>query len=589
MVHVRTLHVEGDALRVEHAMERPLHVWMPHLTPSPENVIGDWVFRCPAIVVADRAMAMAFVADVDDVRSAPGRVWLDYDHPMRTITLARGAYRHEGHVFFVRTPSRVEANVALRLHVLESTSPEDIENPYGLAARWCWERWGRPYLERAPPVPVSLHMERIARWAFSTPGWGESVWQEIDESAAGPVFIVDVGRHPSIPPGERTWREPRSLWNQAWFSTQRCANGLLRYARQVGSADLAERARKMTNLALRAPQTSGLFPAVLVADGDGWRWTNSDRRPPTVSEHACHLVDAAFTCRKLLEWHTLTGDAAALAYVMRFAERVVSLQRPSGAFPGWVEPDGCIASELAEGPETAVSVALLLELGRPEHRDAALAGAAFLETVARDGRWEDFETYWSCARWGSPGERIARNGVYKQNTLSIAWTAEALLFAWRATAERSWLRLARRCIDELSLYQAVWDPPFLPAPAHGGFGVMNADCEWNDARQSLFAPLYLELGRETGDRELTERGVSALRASFSMLYGPENAALARAYEARFPFFGPESYGFMMENQGHDPAQPIGTFTIFTWGNGSALATMATVCDLFPDVVREHGL
>jgi hypothetical protein len=215
----------------------------------------------------------------------------------------------------------------------------------------------------------------------------------------------------------------------------------------------------------------------------------------------------------------------------------------------------------------------------------------FLDGVAREGRWEDFETYYSCAPWGAPetlGRRVARNGVYKQNTLSIFWCAEAFLHAWRATRDRAFLQLARRCVDELSLYQAVWDPPFLPAPAHGGFGVMNADSEWNDARQSLFAPLYLDVAREVGDRQLLERGVSALRASFSMLYCPENAALARAYERRFPFFGPESYGFMMENQGHLSADPIGTFTIYSWGNGSALAAAATVRDRFPDVARHHG-
>jgi hypothetical protein len=117
---------------------------------------------------------------------------------------------------------------------------------------------------------------------------------------------------------------------------------------------------------------------------------------------------------------------------------------------------------------------------------------------------------------------------------------------------------------------------------------MNADCEWNDARQSLFAPLYLDLGHETRDRELVERGAAALRASFSMLYCPENAALARAYERRFPFFGPESYGFMMENQGHSVAEPIGTFTIYSWGNGSALATAATVRDRYPEIARELG-
>jgi hypothetical protein len=208
----------------------------------------------------------------------------------------------------------------------------------------------------------------------------------------------------------------------------------------------------------------------------------------------------------------------------------------------------------------------------------------FLETSARNGEWTDFETYWSCSRWGSPNRRVERNGVLKQNTLSIFWCAEAFLHAWRATKKPSHLALARRCLDELSLYQAVWDPPFLPAPAHGGFGVMNADAEWNDSRQSLFAPLYFEMYRETNEREYLERGLSALRASFSMMYCPENAGLAKAYEERFPFFGPESYGFMMENQGHDPETPIGTFTIYTWGPGSAIATLALVRERFADLL-----
>jgi hypothetical protein len=599
------------ALTVHHPIRSPEQIWIPHLTPEPDDVVGDAVFRSPAVVLSDGAMALAFIPDLDDVSNASGwRAWLDYDHPRRTVTLAAGAYRQTGHVFFARAPAHAGGpSVRLRLHVVASGDARDRENPYGMAARWIWERWGRPGHERSAPAPVSRLMERIVRWAFSSDGWADSVWQAVDlpdgTHAGAPVFIVDVTRHPSVPPEQRRWREPRSIWNQVWFSTQRCANGLLRYARQIASADLADRARAMTRIALSAPQKDGLFPAVLVAEEQGnagaWRWSSSDRRPPSASEEACHVVDAAFTCRMLLEWHALTGDESALARVRAFADRLVTLQRPNGAFPGWVEPDGRVPIELAEGPESAVSVALLLELGAladiaggpsPAWRQKALAGLPFLEAVARDGRWEDFETYYSCAPWGAPeqiGRRVARNGVYKQNTLSIFWCAEAFLHAWRATGDPSLLRLARRCVDELSLYQAVWDPPWLPAPAHGGFGVMNADSEWNDARQSLFAPLYLDLGRETGDCELVERGVSALRASFSMLYCPENATLARAYEKRFPFFGPESYGFMMENQGHSPAEPIGTFTIFTWGNGSALATVAMVRDRFPEIAREHGL
>jgi hypothetical protein len=436
-----------------------------------------------------------------------------------------------------------------------------------------------------------------ARW--TSEGWGDEVWQSFElqgEPAGAPVFIVDVTRHPKVPPLERRWREPRSIWNQAWFSTQRAANGLYRYARQVGSADLSRRAHLMTQVALSAPESDGLFPSVLrSAEPEGWekaRWTNSDRRPASASEEACHIVDAAFTCRKLLEWHALTGERRALSRVRSFADRLMRLQRPSGAFPGWVEPDGSVPKELAESAETAVGVTLLFELldadGEWEKRyDPAMRGVRFLEGVIAEGRWEDFETYYSCAPWGAKdmiGRRAPRNGVYKQNTLSIFWCAEAMMKAWRAGGDRRYLRLARRCVDELSLYQSVWDPPFLTAPAHGGFGVMNGDCEWNDARQSLFAPLYLELARHTADEELLERGVSALRASFSMLYCPENEALARAYEQRFPLFGPESYGFMMENQGHSGRAELGDFCIFTWGNGSALATAAWARDRFGEML-----
>jgi hypothetical protein len=591
----------GDAtltLSVRHSLQSPSHVWVPHLTPEPGHVVGDAVFRSPAVVLSDGLVALAFIPDVHDVSCAAGwRAWLDYDHPQSTVTMAAGAYEPTGHVFFVRRPLLGDAQpVALRLHVVASDRTEDCENPYGMAARWMWARWGRPGHAHPAPLPVAGLLDRIVRWAFSAEGWGESVWQAVDlpgtTRAAAPVFIVDVSRHPSVPLEKRQWREPRSVWNQAWFSTQRCANGLLRYARQVGSRDLEDRARAMTRVALAAPQDDGLFPAVLVRDEEradgGWRWTNSNRRPPSASGDACHVVDAAWTCRMLLEWDALTREPEAAARARTFADRLVRLQRPSGAFPGWVEPDGRVVPELAEGPESAVSVALLFEMGETER---ALRGMPFLESLAREGRWEDFETYYSCAPWGAPellGRRVARNGVYKQNTLSIFWCAEAFRLAWRATGMQAYLRLARRCIDELSLYQAVWDPPFLPAPAHGGFGVMNADSEWNDARQSLFAPLYLDLGHETNDRELTERGAAALRASFSMLYCPENAALARAYERRFPFFGAESYGFMMENQGHGAAEPIGTFTIYSWGNGSALATAATVRDRFPEISRELG-
>jgi len=621
----------GASFILEHQFREPRRLFIPHLAPEPGFVIGDHSFRSPAIVIADRARALALIPDLDDVRRAYQdgfRVWLDYDHQKSLITVAAGDYQvAETHVLYRKHELDYTGQpVKVRLHVLASSRSEDVENPYGLAARFLWQKWGKAVYEEggSQSTTVARYARYIEKWAFSKEGWGDTVWQEFSlggRPIGAPVFIVDVAQHPSIPVEDRKWREQRSVWNQAWFSTQRVANGLYRYGRLENNEALKRRAALMTELALAAPQRDGLFPSVYTTalageksgiryityrETPGWdkgRWSNSDRRPEGVSEKACHLLDAAFTARLLLEWADLVGgNRESQDYVARFADRLLTLQRPNGAFPGWVEPDGKVPVSLAEGPETAMGATLLLELAerfpkQERWRAAALKAIQYLEAgPVQESRWEDFETYYSCSEFGARdhlGRPFARNGVYKQNTLPIFWCAEAFLAAYRATKDPGYLNLGRRCLHELSLFQQVWNPPFIPANAHGGFGVMNGDGEWNDARQSLFAPLYLDYYRATGIDEYFERGVSALRASFAMLYCPENAQVKTQYELKHPFFGPESYGFMMENISHGgPAQAdgsaIGEFTIFTWGNGAALASAAKIKDLYGDVYVDLG-
>ena len=75
--------------------------------------------------------------------------------------------------------------------------------------------------------------------------------------------------------------------------------------------------------------------------------------------------------------------------------------------------------------------------------------------------------------------------------------AAGFLSLYEVTGQMDYLRLAGRVMDRLSLYQQVWDPPWLSLNAFGGYGVMNTDGEWNDARQAQFAETHLELGRVT--------------------------------------------------------------------------------------------
>lgn len=608
----------GAIAEMRHHITDAQHVWIPHVAPFDDTVIGDHSLRSPAIILADRKKVLALIPDVDDLRRAQEegwRVWLDYNHPTRTIKVAAGAYK-VGPFHVAYQPTEIDyagQAVRIRVHVMTSERPEDIANPYRMVSHELWQRWGhKGYAQGGSQrAPFTTYAKHVVNWAFTPEpnGWGDTVWQEftIDGQKCGaPAFIVDVAQHPSVPMDQRRWREQRSVWNQAWFSTQRTANGLLRYARQIGSKELEERARLMTNVALMAPQRDGLFPSVYTAGGGGYslykdnpgwekaRWTNSDRRPPGVSGDAVHLLDASFTARLLLEWHDLNpGEFQALGFVRQYAKRLRELQNPDGSWPGWIEPDGKVPAPLAKGPESAMSAALMLELAaRFPQEGWQESGRRGLEYLAngpvKEARWEDFETYYSCSRWGGDavGQKIARNGVYKSNTFSPFWCAEAFLAGYRALGEEKYLALGRRCLDELSLYQQVWEPPTISAPTHGGFGVMNADGEWNDARQSLFATLYLEYWRETGADEYRERGISALRCSFAMMYCPENTQVKAAYEKVHPAFGPESYGFMMENINHGGPGPnaIGPFTIFTWGNGAALESYARIRDEFGDAL-----
>jgi hypothetical protein len=168
------------------------------------------------------------------------------------------------------------------------------------------------------------------------------------------------------------------------------------------------------------------------------------------------------------------------------------------------------------------------------------------------------------------------------------WTSEALLAAWRATGRGLYLEWGRRTLDELSMAQQVWQPPFIHVPALGGFGVMNADGEWNDSRETLFAELFLDYAKETGETAYRERGIAALKAGFVMMYCPENPKVKAMWEKVYPWFGPADYGFTMENYGHGgrtspEGEGMGVFTIYDWGNGAAAEAVMRILDHYPEL------
>lgn len=612
-------------------------VWKPHLSPEDGMAIGDKAFRSPAIVFEDEGRMTALLPDLDSVGSERMLPHIcDYTAGDRMLMYGGCDYEEEGHVYYRLTPEarpldrplrvrlrlaswRKAAGAARRdfrrverlLWALEAgrrMAPEttgDIETAgIEAAARTAADAWP----DAATPPNAALFAAKVAAlqpyvghaygWAFER--WGGVSWQQFRLGAAevgGVAFLVTARQQPGAGQ-EDCWREPKSLWNQAWFCGLRSAYGFASWGKRLDRDDWLAKAGLALNFALAAPQTRGLFPGYYQAGEDGgWetgRWYMSGPRRPHGHEDFVHLLDSSWTCYWLLKWYRDIGpDARILPYVGAYVEALLALQREDGGFPAWVRPDTREASPfLAVSPETSAHVMLLCLYGKlvgdTRCHEAAERGGRFVAAdILPEGRWEDFETYWSCSReWAGKqyGVRDARSGLYNQCNFGMYWTAEAFKDLYEATGEADWLALGEQALAEASLYQQIWQPPYIPVPTIGGFGVMNTDDEWNDARQSLFALTYLSYADLTGDERYRIRALRAMEASFYMMYCPENDVVKRLYERVHPSFGEREYGFHMENFNHHdgtPVEGLGEFTIFDWGCGAAAASLAEFTSILP--------
>jgi rhamnogalacturonyl hydrolase YesR len=587
----------------------PSFHWAPHLTPTDEHIIDQHSFRSPAIIVQDDCRSLALIPDLHIMlKGTPVRWYMDNDASRNLLKLGMSEYQVKEHVLYERKPGAVYAasDVTVGLFLMTHDDSRTIENPWRPVLQFLWKNWGTTLFQSG--APLDLPLERLVqytyRWAFHN--WEDSVWQEFDldgKRVGAAAFIVNVTQSPNYP-GPVSEREFRSIWNQAWFSSLRSATGVFRYGMEKDDPDLIRRARLTKELALSAPQREGIFPTVIATEMEqvfidegnvnrskGWEtafWGNSNRNPvnpwKSVKEAPYHVLDMSWTALWMLRWYSeLEQDERLLAYATRYADRLLQLQDQSGFFPSWLDYHTLKPiSMLLDSPETSLSATFLFKLfeltGCSDYADAAIKA---VDAVARDviptGRWEDFETYWSCCTYGNTeyvGRKFSRNNMYKQCNFSMFWSAEAFLRCYRHTGNSNYLKLGERCLDEMLMSQASWQPPYIHVNALGGFGVMNCDGEWNDARQSLFAELIVEYGNVLERQEYIERGIAALRCAFVMMFCPENQKTKAQWEKVYPFFNEKDYGFMMENYGHSGevnanGLGIGEFTIFDWGNGAA--------------------
>lgn len=276
---------EQVLLRMKVAPEAGL-VWKPHLCPEEGMVIGDSVFRSPAIVFERDSDLFAVIPDLHHLgEHRPVPHVMDYVLQERELFYGLAHYVKTGHVYHLLTGRRfpVERGQELfRLYVVlwEGAGGNRTLTP---VSSWLWDRFacpdaalpaGKAELGRSLSAalrelkPYAMH---AYDWAFRR--WGSLVWQEFELGGAavgGCIFIVRARQAPGLGMEDR-WRERKSIWNQAWFCSLRSAYGYRLWGEALRDADLVRRANLAKAFALSAPQTNGWFPAVFTADAGAIR------------------------------------------------------------------------------------------------------------------------------------------------------------------------------------------------------------------------------------------------------------------------------------------------------------------------------
>lgn len=588
----------------------PGEVFSPLLAPQTEDVIGRHVMRAPALTAQCGTRAAALIIDVDSIaktQALPACMNLVRDQGVPVFRAGLRPHEVRGHVYFTHSPA--PAHTARLHHAYHLYVSANAASGAAIDAsnRRLWRRHGSRALKAAPPL--QLPYDEYARQVY--PRVIERLWAEtrLDGRRVGAI--------------RENRSYPNDVWMTPWFNQARSAYGLYLWGKWLGIADWMERAVATRDLHLSAPQVRGLFPTVCVFeqpatahDFRGCRWVHSHHQGGGPGIY--HLFDMSWTVYQLLRWRRdLTEDSETLAFATAYARGILALQREDGGLPAFVDAQtfqpvervdtATLLADLRAHPggdsyvpamlerhwtperfirsaEDAASLLALAELARAlpdgdaDRAPITLAALRLADWIAAwvypESRWIDYEVYFSCSP--KPLDFYDhRSGQWPQNTLCMHMAAAAFLVLYEMRRDPRYLALARRALDRLSLYQQVWDPPYLNFYGFGGYGVMNTDGEWNDARQAQFADTHLDFHRAFGEAEQLERAQAACRAGFTTVYLPANSGVYPTGWAGQP------RGIAPENHAHGGSDHLCGVSGFDWGIGSALATAA--------YLRLHGI
>ncbi len=585
--------------------KNPDFVFTPNLCPEEKDVVGDHVFRSPAVILHDESLSFALVPDLDVLkkqRFSPltGDVQKrDVQIPMfidlrkgrggRDVLIGLADYEARPHVYYSLTdkPVRFRKGTVLKIGceiILEND--KSVEWLLKKTTSFLWKRYAGDKLDSVLPqkMPFGHYSGVSYRSILATTEFRRFKTAEGLDAAgfrnSSSLMVNDIkSSYFRIP--------PRCVWFYPWWNSLRTAFGMYYWGQKNENRELCDISVSIKKLVLSSPDflDNGLIPGIYDYDNKEW-WCGVTRLG--AGKDIYDLTASSHTAQWMLRWYRyLEKDERLIERAGRIADYLLKVQNKDGSFPGYVDRSGKVKELLNHSGQSGMASLFLTEYyrttGDKKILDAIVKSCRFyIKEIIPVSKYHDFETFFSCS-YKPLDFYDKRTGQHAQNTLSLFWIAQTLLNAHTFTKDREFLMWGLRCLDHLSLYQQVWNPPYLSLYTFGGFASMNTDGEWNDMRQVFFAELYMQAYLITGRSEYFQRGISALRAGYALLCHPLHKDIN---PLRYDSY---SDGLAPENFAHNGADGRTHRSGFDWGGG-AVANAAALCrinfgDLFVDLDR----
>jgi len=459
----------------------------------------------------------------------------------------------------------------------------------------CGGTWERTWLGKAKsqveyikPENLEDHKKKRVKEIAGTKSFLGKIINKISFSPRWIRFFDRVTQHYPIV------RRVAEVWNNSWFLNIRTGYALKFFGNFLKNDDLKEKGDKILNTLLQIPRTQGLFPSVIIPakpNAEQFSFINGVKAFQFTEEF--HIVDSCLAMYWALKiYQDFEENELIIKRSGQLKRFIENSQLDNGAIPTYVlfknHGDFVISDTLLDSASSGAALMFLTELFKITEDRSIIKIikkiAAFIEeTIIPFNKWHDLEPFFSCSQlpFGFYDEYTDSNVM---NTLCIYWCAEGLKELYKITEDEHYLKKGEYVLSILSLFQQIWDMPYISYDTFGGFGVQNADAELSDARQALFVRTYMEYYLETGKEEYMERGIAALRGSWALQLLSEYEEICPGNLRNIETIKGIDRGCVCENYGHSGTDfRVPGYIMFDWGIGTATMATAYIKKHFGDI------